>query len=206
MGINKFKYNEIMKVYMDAHVSDGWSFESLSIAEYNVIKDCIKHPMNILDVGCGLGRMSTYINSFLDYKPKFTLMDSTSMIWSNHYGWNPTPEKQIFYNDLRLAGEFCKLNGLEDYELFDINKRNLNELNDLDMVMSFCSMGFHYPLSVYYDKLMKITTKDCLFTFGVNKDKYTAEEFEKDFEFTKLTPVGKGSDEEMLILQGKKNA
>jgi len=206
MSIDKFVFEAPMKTYMDAHVADGWTYMSLSSAEYKIIKNYVKQPMNILEVGCGLGRMSAYLNSTLNYNPRFILMDSTVSIWGNGYGWNQDPKKQIFYNNLNMAEKFCALNGLTNIELFDISKRDLEELKDIDMVMSFVSMGFHYPLSIYFDKLMKITTQDCLFTIGVNKDKYTAEEFEKDFELTKLIPVGKGSDEAMLILQGKKNA
>jgi len=114
--------------------------------------------------------MSIYINSQLDYKPRFILSDSNGPNDRYlRYGWNPIDG---FYNDLKLTEKFAKQNNLTNLQIFDLQKENLLNLSEIDVVMSFGSIGYHFPIEPYIEELLKITKPDCIMIFGLSTDAY----------------------------------
>ena len=171
---------------------------NLSDSEYSAIKEFINDPKKIVDLGCGLGRMSVYMNHMLSSEAMYYLADSTNSIDSVKYGWNPEP---AFYNDLSITEEFCKINGLDNFKVVDITKGELDELKDIDLVMSFMSVGFHYPIEGYINQLLNITSDNAIMIFGIRKGQYDISAFDYAFSESYIRENKIDVKEELLILR-----
>lgn len=178
-------------------------YDKLSLSEYRAIKKYLpKAPKNVLDLGCGLGRMAIFLNmKYNDDNIHYILADGNcDKAEKPQYGWNP---QSNFYNNLSLTKDFSEYNGLKNYEILDLSNDTLDKLKNIDVIMSFLSVGFHYPIKPYLESLMKISSSDCIFIFGARKKVYKGKEFNK---YMKL--IGKGLNtvkvhEELLIFKKK---
>jgi len=170
----KFKltdeYRKIAGLQVSKSVTDVNSYLKLCESEYECFKDHIIDPQSILELGCGLGRMSIFLNDKLPTSDRnFILADSTNMPEKVTFGWNPSSG---FYNDLNLTSQFCNDHGLSNHTILDLSTESINQLKNIDLVISFLSVGFHYPIENYIPQLLDITTPECLFIFGVREDVY----------------------------------
>ena len=120
----------------------------------------------ILDLGCGLGRNSVIFSKFVD--GHYILADSNGD--SSYPGWRGDVKE--YYNDLELTKTFVEANGLTNYEIFDLEHRELEELEDIDFVFSFLAAGYHFPISQYINRLLDIATPNCLFAFSIRDSAY----------------------------------
>lgn len=174
------------------------SYLEISMSEYGLIKNSIKSPKNVLELGCGLGRMSVYINSQLqDDSIHYILADSTQYLEEPNHGWEP---KGGFYNDLSLTKRFADDNGMTNFETFNLITTNITTLKNIDLVMSFFSVGFHYSIESYLNDLLDITTDDCVMIFGIRRGIYTEEDFEYYFDNIEIITNEKLTKEDILIL------
>ena len=177
------------------------------ISEYNLFQNFIKTPKTILELGCGLGRMSIFLNSQLQNSDiHYILADSTSNVKIPSYGWNAN---EGYYNDLNLTELFSKNHGMENFEIFDLKNDNIERLNDIDLIMSFLSVGFHYPIENYIDSLLKISSENCIMVFGIRRGRYSENNFKdhfKNIQIIENTTLfgGKRIKEDILILEDKK--
>ena len=182
----KFKIPEEFRKFANLQITqtstgDYSYYEELSQIQFDAIKKYIKNPKKILDLGCGLGRMSVYLNWMLkDPEIEYILADGScnNVPIKQKYGWNPSGE---FYNDLQLTEEFVKINGLSNYRILDLGDNSLHLLEDIDIVMSLLSVGFHYPIEPYLEDLISIASNTSTFIFGVRSGKYDVEFFEQYF-------------------------
>ena len=69
--------------------------------------------------------------------------------------------------------------------------------------MSFLSVGFHYPIEQYIEKLLKITTDDCIMIFGVRQNFINLEDYKKYFKTVLLEKNSIKTKEQILILKDK---
>lgn len=193
------KYKEIAGMQV-TQIKDNQDFYlEMSASEYKVIEHYIQSPKRVLELGCGLGRFSIFLNSQLDTGPEFFLADYSKISERVKYGWNPADS---FYNNLDLTKEFCNLNGLSNLSIIDLEKESVSSLSDIDLVMSFLSVGFHYPIEQYMDHLLDITTDDATFIFGIRKGKYNEDSFSDSFKSSIVIENSSVyTKEEILILQ-----
>ena len=203
-----FKIDGEFKELMELHVSQGCdNYDLMCESEWAVIKGDFGNPRKVLDLGCGLGRMSIYINNTLgDDGVKWILADSTSDFAQHkslRFGWNPPAQ---YYNNLQWTEQFSINNGLVNFEIFDIAKSDLGMLEDVDLVMSFLSVGFHYPIERYLETLLRITNASCTLIFGVRKGVYKKKMFKKYFSSVSIRPQDGRiyTKEDILILKGRK--
>ena len=196
------KFADLAKKQVTGLAKDPECYDQISRAEYNAIKDCIGKPHTILDLGCGLGRMSIYLGKQFEHEAKYILADANIVSENLNYGWKPGEE---YYNDLTLTAEFCRINGLKNFKTFDILAGNLTDLQDVDLVMSFLSVGFHYPIEEYMDDLLKISTENCTMVFGIDKRRniYDLNSFSEYFETRKIVPTEYNRKEQILILENR---
>lgn len=203
------EYRKMANWHVSYAIKSTNNYLNMSMSEYEIIKNFIYRPKRVLDLGCGLGRMSIFMNAKLqDDSIHYILADTTTVSRKDkpRFGWN---HGEDFYNDLSLTEKFARSHGLHNFEIFDVNKQNMEFIKDVDLVMSFLSAGFHYPIENYMNTLLKISVDNCVMIFGVRKNKYSKNSFKEYFEDRQLienTLVvdGKMTKENILILKGKK--
>ncbi len=210
----KFDVNTAFLNSATMHISqmeyDEDSFDIISEKELEAFKDKVKKPKTILDLGCGLGRMSVYLYHICNLiDSKFILADGNSFppkINNKMFGFS---RKKRFYNSLHQTRMFCEHHNLGHFELFNLEEKDISELSNIDFVMSFLSVGYHFPLEDYIHSLLKISSNDCVMVFGVREGLYLPNMFDhlfKSVEIRSIDYTSHGSDnEELLICSGKNN-
>lgn len=159
----------------------GHDYNKQCEVEFNAIKGFIGTPSRILELGCGLGRMSVYMNWKLgDPNAHFILADANEITHeSNISGWNPGRD---FYNNMQTTKDFCNENGLDNLSLFDINRDNPSDIGKVDLVYSFLAVGFHFPIEESLPKFWSCLTPNSTLIFGVRQKRYSVVEFADYFE------------------------
>lgn len=183
-------------------------YSLLSRYEHEQLRDHIGRPRRVMDLGCGLGRAAIYLNHALqDPSVRYVLADTTCATdvpgcW-DHLEYGP-------WNDLALTESFARLNGLVNFEVFDIHRDPWERLRMIDFVTSRCSVGMHFPIEDAMPKLLPILAADCTLIFGVRGRPYYAGMFGDLFEDVvwlpeRLTEEGRVLPrQDWLILRRKK--
>ena len=130
-------------------------------------------PLRILELGCGIGRMSVYF--FLYYglqDAHFFLLDGNSGDQQvNGVRGNNNGE---FYNSWKATAHFCEANGLMNRTIL----RTQEIPPDLDLTYSFFSIGFHWSIELYLKEVVKNTRRGgyILFDVRTSQDDFYAEQ------------------------------
>lgn len=141
-------------------------YHSLAAFEFDQIFNLVGRPLSsIMEMGCGLGRGSIYLNWLLnDPAIRYTLADRTG--WTRNTGaFNPLSDE--VYNDLFLTADFCSLNGMTPMRLFDTEEGDWTTLEPADLIFSLCSFGVHVPIERYLDRLIAALAPGGTLLFGV---------------------------------------
>jgi SAM-dependent methyltransferase len=135
-------------------------------------------PTTILDIGCGLAWESRMFNE--KYETKLWLIDGD--VTNNNLKdstatdvtYHNSPNGFLYYNSLsRLDFELKKL-GTKDYTLLDCNKLEIPDMK-FDLITSWLSCGFHYPVSTYAEIIKKHSHKDTRVVFDLRLNIKTKE-------------------------------
>lgn len=122
-------------------------------------KFLVTPPMKILDIGCGLAWESRLFNE--KYNSKLWLLDGdtrdneskppTAMTGKYH----TSADEFLFYHPLSEVDAELKKLGTKNYHLIDCNNINISEDIKFDLITSWVSCGFHYPVNTYRDLILK---------------------------------------------------
>lgn len=110
------------------------------------------HVENLLDIGFGIGGIDVLLYDAVKPKKMFLIDKNKTdpVIW---YGF----EKQgAAYNSLRYADQLLHDNGIpaSAYALIDIDTQPFPD-ETFDLIVSFISWGFHYPIQTYLEQVKK---------------------------------------------------
>jgi SAM-dependent methyltransferase len=178
----------------------SWYLER-SRRDFQAVAPHLGRPRRVLDLGCGLGRMSVFVNAQLaDPEVEYVLADTSEVTrQSNRNGWDPGEE---FYNDLRLTAEFARLNGLSNFRTFDVRRDDWSQLYEVDLVMSFLAVGFHFPIEGELERLLRVAAPHCAMIFSVREGRYDERAFRDRFETVELVGMDFGDSRyEYLVLR-----
>lgn len=200
MFIFNDKFKKLITTQVTTVKEDLEEYTKLSEIEYEVIKLYLDpYPKTVLELGCGLGRMSIFLNKKHPGNTKYYLADRSEFTKQKEmYGWNP----KTWYNDLTQTKEFCELNDLTNFELIDLSMDGLERLKDIDLVFSVMSVGFHYPIEDYLGILKKIISKDGLMMFGVRSGVYEKSSMLNTFKVVNFHDIPSNKKEKLLVLKG----
>jgi hypothetical protein len=118
-------------------------------------------PRNCLELGAGLGRMSHYFYKRYGWKDtRFYLLDGDS--GDKQLGGIRHSQEDEFYNAFEATAAFCEANSLSNYALV----RDVQAVAEpIDFIYSFASIGFHWHLNLYLDKLLPKLAADARLMF-----------------------------------------
>lgn len=177
-------------------------YSDLSVFEFEQIGPYLGSPKAVMEVGCGLGRGSIFLNSLLkDDTVQYILADRTGM--TNNTGAF-APDTDEFYNDLEQTAEFAKINGIKNAQTFDTEADDWSELPKADLIFSLCSFGMHVAIERYIDRLIAAANPDCTMIFGT-RGPYGPTSFPNMFQEVVFLPGSDGKGrfpkEDWLILK-----
>lgn len=108
-------------------------------------------PKSLIDIGCGQAIPDLFFHH--DFKPRFTLVDIEQTTEQYHF-W---ADSSAGYASLEDARALLHGNGAAKTKVNTINPtKDPNALDGLsaDMLISFYSCGFHYPVDEYADLMI----------------------------------------------------
>ena len=157
------------------------------IGESKLLNDTVAKlsgkSISIIDIGCGIaGYHKDWLRDNKEKEIQLFLMDSSTFnLAALRYGHG---EVNRYYNSLKLAKKLLiKLSGAkrESIQLIDVKSGFLEKLpNKLDLITSFISWGFHYPLDIYWDLILaRMTIGSSIMLIDVRKNSISS-----DFLFT----------------------
>jgi SAM-dependent methyltransferase len=116
-------------------------------------------PMKILDIGCGLAWESRLFNE--KYNSELWLLDgdannnSSKLSTATDIKYHTTADNFLYYHPLEELDSKLKQLGTKNYHLIDCNNINIPENIKFDLITSWVSCGFHYPVNTYRDLILK---------------------------------------------------
>lgn len=119
---------------------------------------------SILDIGCGIAYESIAFNK--KYNTELTLLDSHETD-GRRSGWGDNNSFK-FYNNLEILDQYFQSIDLKNYSLHDVTKYESNK--KFDVICSYLSCGFHYPIDTYLDLISKHMHKETRLIFSLRKN------------------------------------
>jgi SAM-dependent methyltransferase len=116
-------------------------------------------PNTILDIGCGLAWESRLFNK--KYGTELYLLDGD---FDDNSQDDRVQQQARYTTDSKNFAFYYKLNFLQNkldelntqnYHLVDCNNINISENIKFDVITSWVSCGFHYPVSTYRELILK---------------------------------------------------
>lgn len=178
-------------------------FNTITQKQYEDFKDEI--PQNcrgVLDIGGGVGRMSAFLSTTIKAE-RFYVADFNEWKGPPSYGWEPGVNPR--YNTFQATEAFMDLNCNAPYEIVDLadGEALIDAISQSNLIFSILSVGFHYPIEPYMDKIVAYAPKDVCCVFNIRgTTNYGADSFER--YFTTCRVLKSGTKAPYLILKDKK--
>lgn len=137
----------------------------------------------LLDIGCGVGGIDVLFHHHYDLlgeTPELYLLDRTETPSAPRYGFHRTSS---FYNSLSVARDLLLANGVQpsNVHLLEVGSRDLDDVNEIDIVISLVSWGFHYPLDTYIEYVRRAVRPGGVVILDVRKGTGGYRELERTF-------------------------
>jgi SAM-dependent methyltransferase len=151
-----------------ANFSQHWLTGEWATPEYQLVKQqnfeivdkYVNTPLiNVLDIGCGLAWESRLFSK--KYGCELWLIDGSSDdndkkdAKAADAGYHQTKDEFLFYNSLDTLNEELTKLGTTNFKLLDCNNLKIPDDTKFDLITSWLSCGFHYPVSTYRDLILK---------------------------------------------------
>lgn len=113
---------------------------------------------SILDIGCGIGGIDILLyHHYGESNPDLYLLDKSLVNDSIYYEYE---DEGAFYNSLDLAKNTLVENGVpsDQIHLLEVTDDASIEVENVDLVISILSWGFHYPVELYLQQVWECLT------------------------------------------------
>lgn len=123
-------------------------------------------PENILDIGAGMGGVDVLLFKHFGGTPDLVLLDADKVDAEISYGFSA---RASVYSKKSEVKEFLIGNGVPRKK-FNLVKNFPDPSHKFDLITSFISCGFHYPLSVYMSNIIKGIKPEGVLILDIRKD------------------------------------
>jgi len=155
--------------------------------EYFEILDayCQPTPHSILDIGCGLAFESRDFNK--KYGTELYLLDgdfnsnTTSNLRRKDFG---PKGNMMYYTGLQRLKNFFDCQNVSNYHMVDADCIEIPQDKKFDLICSWLSCGFHYPVDDYRDLMIKHSHTNTKIIVDIRK--YTLKTALKTIDIVKI--------------------
>jgi hypothetical protein len=146
--------------------SDDYQLEKTN--SFNIVNYYLKTPpATILDIGCGMAFESRMFNK--KHGSKLWLLDgdvedNPSVTRDIRFG---SVETMAFYNKLADIEQVLKDDNIVNYTMLNVKNYTVPAEQKFDLICSWFSCGFHYPLDAYKDLILKHSHADTKLIFDL---------------------------------------
>ena len=116
-----------------------------------------------IDLGCGIGYQTLQISKLLP-DVHFDMLDKTGIDKPNQYS-----DTGYLHNNLDMTQEYV-LNNNINASVWDVDEYIWD--NPVDVVVSTLSWGWHYPVELYINNVLKLVPKYIIFDNRLKKPPY----------------------------------
>ncbi len=155
---------------------DKWSsneYVARKIRNFQMIDDHFKTPFKtILDIGCGKAYESREFSKKYDsklYLIEGDASENSQETKSGKYHSSAAEFRQYFPID-KIKQDLDEL-GTKNYVLLNCNDFEIPNDVKFDLITSYLSCGYHYPISTYKDLILKHSHKDTRMVFDIRNRK-----------------------------------
>jgi SAM-dependent methyltransferase len=152
----------------------------------------------ILDIGCGIGGIDVLLHRHYG-TPRLYLADRNRTSNQIHYGF---AEKGAFYNSFDATRRVLLANGVPEPALRfrEVGEEcRLDVPEDLDLVISLISWGFHYPVAMYAEQVHVLLRPGGRVILDVRKG--TDGRAEMEARFRLVTVISETAKKERLVAE-----
>lgn len=156
----------------------------------------------ILDIGSGMGGINILTYRAAGTDPEVWLLDRDGVSVDWNAGYHSDPATFSYYNSFAQAKTFLSSNGVpvERIHCVDISSLSFPQEN-FQVVYSFLSWGFHYPVSLYIDDVYDSLSDKGLLVIDVRNDTDGAAVLRKKFAKEPISVLQGEKFERMCILK-----
>jgi len=139
---------------------------------YDIVKEYLDTPpKKMLEIGCGIAREAEWFQK--DFGTELWLLDgdkqtNTPKKQNRYYHWGKK-EEFAFYNTIEHLKKSYASRDMS-YQFVDADNIDIPENETFDLICSFKSCGFHYPISEYVDLIKKHSNENTRLIFDIRKD------------------------------------
>lgn len=138
---------------------------------YETVKSYLETPpKKMLEIGCGIAREAEWFQK--EFGTELWLLDgdkqSNDDKQKSYYHWNAT-QKFAFYSPINSLKESYDSRDMS-YRFVDANNIDIPEDETFDLICSFKSCGFHFPISEYSDLIKKHSDENTRLIFDIRKE------------------------------------
>lgn len=137
---------------------------------------------NTLDIGSGVGGIDALISEHYDHTINIHLLDKSKVNDTIYYGFE---SETAYYNSLEIAKELLKLNHVPTENIVLHDTESLHtcfKKGYYDIVTSFISWGFHYPVAMYLEAVYDSLRQGGVLIMDVRDGTTGIEELKKVFK------------------------
>ena len=188
IGLGK-SHNDVIN---DFSIKEHSKIEAYYYKEIKESFDAIKNHIpnytkSILDIGCGLAGLDIFLHNMLKKNnPEIYLLDKTKVEGKIWYGFE---QRGAFYNSLLLAKKNLSLNNIPLKKINIIEAPAdgiIKNIKNIDLVTSTISWGFHYPINLYLDSVIKLMSNRGVLIVNIRKETYELEALSDKFKILNI--------------------
>jgi SAM-dependent methyltransferase len=142
---------------------------------------------SVLDIGSGLGLMNLFLSNHYDGSVNIHLLDKSEIERNIYYGFNS--KRTPFYNSLALAKNILIRNGVKEKNIHTHEVEEYDscfEAKKYDLITSYISLGFHYPLKTYINEILSSLKDGGVLIIDIRKDTEQIEEIKRYFSIVEI--------------------
>lgn len=167
-------YDHVTSFYIDKWISEDYI--QRKIRNFEIIDQYFNIPFkNILDIGCGKAYESREFQK--KYNSQLWLVEGNAdanhkkLATASTGKYRSSADDFLYYFPLDLVKKELDNLGTKNYTLLDSDNVQIPEDVKFDLITSYLSCGYHYPISTYRDLIKKHSHADTKLIFDIRNRK-----------------------------------